>query len=93
LFVYSRSTRMALVELATLQGRGDPTLFPADPVLVWVVVVPDAEVVDFGGPDFNALGVKPPARTIARCPAYVVFDANTGRGFGAFQTCEPPFRG
>jgi hypothetical protein len=84
---------MPEVELATLQGRGAPTLFPADPVLVWVVVVPDAEVVDFGGPDFNAPGVKPPARRVARCPAYVVFDANTGRGFGAFQTCEPPFRG
>ena len=93
LFVYSRSTRMPLVELATLQGRRAPTLFPADPVLVWVVVAPDAEVVDFGGPDFNALGVKPPARATARCPAYAVFDANTGRGLGAFQTCEPPFRG
>ncbi|HYS35433.1 MAG TPA: hypothetical protein VEO01_07320 [Pseudonocardiaceae bacterium] len=93
LFVHSRSTRMPLVELATLQGRGDPTLFPADQVAVWVVVIPDAEVVEFGGPDFNALGVKPPTRRIARCPAYVVFDANTGRSFGAFQTCDPPFRG
>ncbi len=57
------------------------------------VHIPDAEVVEFGGPDFNALGVKPPTRRIARCPAYVVFDANTGRSFGAFQTCDPPFRG
>ncbi len=86
LFTTSGSTRMPLVELATF--KPNPTEFPPDPVLAWVVIVPDAEVVPWGGPDF-----KPPERRTWRCPAYVVFDANTGQGFGAFQTCEPPFRG
>jgi hypothetical protein len=90
-FADSGSTRMPRVELATL--RPNPTEFPPDPVLAWVVVVPDAEVVEIGGPDFTAAGIKPPARRTWRCPAYTVFDAMSGRGFGAFQTCEPPFRG
>jgi hypothetical protein len=90
-FADGGSTRMPRVELATL--RPNPTQFPPDPVLAWVVVVPDAKVVDFGGPDFTAAGVRPPAPRTGRCPAYTVFDATTGRGFGAFQTCEPAFRG
>ncbi len=89
-FADSGSTRMPRVELATLWPN--PTEFPPDPVLAWVVVVPDAEVVEFGVSDFT-FSVKPSARRTWRCPAYTVFDATTGRGFGAFQTCEPPFRG
>jgi hypothetical protein len=91
-FVHSGSTRMPRVELATLLGNSTAE-FPPGPVLVWVVVVPDAEVVEFGGPDFTVVGGKPPARKVWRCPGYTVFDAMSGRGFGAFQTCEPRFRG
>jgi hypothetical protein len=58
------------------------------PVLAWIVVYPDAEEVLFG-PDF----APPTARGAGRCPAYVVVDATSGRGRGAFQTCEPPYRG
>jgi hypothetical protein len=61
---------------------------PVRPTLVWIVVYPDAEVVEFGRPDF----APPPAR-VWRCPAYVVVDAASGRGWGAFQTCDPPYRG
>jgi hypothetical protein len=61
---------------------------PVRPALAWVVVYPDAEVVEFGRPDF----APPPAR-VWRCPAYVVVDAASGRGWGAFQTCDPPYRG
>jgi hypothetical protein len=60
---------------------------PVRPTLVWVLVYPDAEVVEFG-PDY----APPPAR-VGRCPAYVVVDATSGRGWGAFQTCDPPYRG
>jgi hypothetical protein len=62
---------------------------PMRPALAWIVVYPDAEVVSFGGPDF----APPAARVRGRCPAYVVVDATSGRGWGAFQTCEPPYRG
>jgi hypothetical protein len=47
-------------------------------------------VVDFGGPDFNH---DPHPARVRRCPAYVVVDATSGRGWGAFQTCDPPYRG
>jgi hypothetical protein len=91
LFDHFPSTRMPLVELATLQPN--PSMLPPDPLLVWVVVVRDAEEITLGGPDYSVLGVKPPARRLRRCPAYTVFDATTGRALVAFQTCEPPFRG
>ena len=61
---------------------------PVRPTLAWIVVYPDAEVVEFGRPDF----APPPAR-VSRCPAYVAVDATSGRGWGAFQTCDPPYRG
>jgi hypothetical protein len=61
---------------------------PVRPSLAWIVVYPDAEVVQIGGPDF----ASPPAR-VQRCPAYVAVDATSGRGWGAFQTCDPPYRG
>lgn len=61
---------------------------PARPALAWIVVYPDAKVVEFGRPDF----APPPAR-VWRCPAYVVVDANSGQGWGDFQTCQPPYRG
>jgi hypothetical protein len=74
------------VKLADYSSR-DNGEGPARPALAWVVVYPDAEVVEFG-PDF----APPPAR-VWRCPAYVVVDATSGRGWGAFQTCDPPYRG
>jgi hypothetical protein len=62
---------------------------PARPALAWVVVYPAAKPPGFGGPDFApaAAGVR------GRCPAYVVVDASSGRGWGAFQSCQPPYRG
>jgi hypothetical protein len=61
---------------------------PVQPTLTWIVVYPDAEVVELGRPDF----APPPAR-VWRCPAYVVVDATSGRRWGAFQTCAPKYRG
>jgi hypothetical protein len=61
---------------------------PVRPVLAWIVVYPDAEVVLFG-PDI----APPDARVAGRCPAYVVVDATSGRRWGSFQTCDPPYRG
>jgi hypothetical protein len=61
---------------------------PARPALAWVVVYPDAKVVEYGRPDF----APPPAR-VRRCPAYVVVDANSGQGWGDFQSCPPSYRG
>jgi hypothetical protein len=61
---------------------------PVRPTLAWVVVYPDAEEVVFG-PDFGPSA----ARKAGRCPAYVVVDATSGRGWGSFQTCDPPYRG
>jgi hypothetical protein len=61
---------------------------PVRPVLAWIVVYPDAKEVLFG-PDLT----PPAARVPGRCPAYVVVDATSGRGWGAFQTCQPPYRG
>jgi hypothetical protein len=61
-----------------------------DPVrraLVWVAVDPDHASFE-SGPDF-----KPAARHPGRCPLYVVVDATSGRGYGAWQTCDPPYRG
>jgi hypothetical protein len=62
---------------------------PARPALAWVVVYPDAKEAPFGGPDIAPAA----ARVRGRCPLYVVVDASSGRGWGAFQTCEPPYRG
>jgi hypothetical protein len=61
---------------------------PARPALAWVVVYPDALTVPFG-PDIAPAS----ARVRRRCPAYVVVDASSGQGWGAFQTCPPPYRG
>jgi hypothetical protein len=61
---------------------------PIRPVLAWVVVYPDAEVVEFGRPDF-----APPPDRVQHCPAYVGVDAISGQLLGAFQTCDPPYRG
>jgi hypothetical protein len=74
------------VKLADYRNRGAG---PDRPVLAWIVVYPDAKEVPFGGPDF----VPPAARVRGRCPAYVVVDASSGQGWGAFQTCQPPYRG
>lgn len=62
---------------------------PTRPVLVWVAVDPEHPVVEVGGPDFG------PAETrdSGRCPMYVAVDAASGRGYGAWQTCDPPYRG
>lgn len=62
---------------------------PVRPALAWIVVYPDAKEVPFGGPDFAPAA----ARVRGRCPAYVVVDATSGQGWGAFQTCQPPYRG
>jgi hypothetical protein len=62
---------------------------PVRPVLAWIVVYPDAKEVSVGGPDFAPAA----ARVRGRCPAYVVVDATSGQGWGAFQTCQPPYRG
>jgi hypothetical protein len=64
------------------------------PKLAWIVVYPDAEDVSMGGgPEFGP-DFKPDApRKVGRCPAYVVVDVTSGRGWGAFQTCVPPYRG
>jgi hypothetical protein len=60
---------------------------PVRPRLAWIVVYPDAEEVSFG-PDF-----RPDNEPVGRCPAYVAVDAASGRGWGSFQTCDPPYRG
>ena len=62
---------------------------PVRPTLAWIVVYPDAEVVSVGGPDFGPDTPRP----VGRCPAYVAVDATSGRGWGSFQTCDPPYRG
>jgi hypothetical protein len=54
----------------------------------WIVVYPDAEMVTFG-PDFRPETDQP----AGRCPAYVAVDATSGRAWGSFQTCDPPYRG
>jgi hypothetical protein len=46
--------------------------------LVWVVVVPDVPVVEFGP------GSGPPNDA---CPSYTPVDATTGRPFGTWQHC------
>jgi hypothetical protein len=61
---------------------------PVRPSLAWIVVYPDAEEVLFG-PDL----APPAARVAGRCPAYVVVDAVSGRGWGSFQACDLPYRG
>jgi hypothetical protein len=76
--------QVKLADYSSRTGEG-----PTRPVLVWIVVYPDAEEEVVFGPDFG----PPAARGAGRCPAYVVVDATSGRGRGAFQTCEPPYRG
>jgi hypothetical protein len=76
------------VKLADYRG-GDNGEGPVRPALAWIVVYPDAREVSFGGPDFAPAA----ARVRGRCPAYVVVDASSGQGWGAFQTCQPPYRG
>ena len=66
---------------------------PVRPKLAWIVVYPDAEGVSVGGPEFGPDFAQPAPRKTQRCPAYVVVDAASGRGWGAFQTCQPPYRG
>jgi hypothetical protein len=60
---------------------------PVRPVLAWIMVYPEAEVVDHG-PDFARPTAQP-----RRCPVYVGVDATGGRLLGALQACDPPFRG
>jgi hypothetical protein len=74
------------VKLANYRNGGAG---PARPVLAWIVVYADAREPAFGGPDFAPAA----ARVRGRCPAYVVVDATSGQGWGAFQTCQPPYRG
>jgi hypothetical protein len=82
---FFRTGRAPEVKLAdyrnTLQG-------PAQPVLVWVAIDPASVVVDHG-PDFRPARTGPPDR----CPLYLAVDAGTGRGYGAWQTCDPPYLG
>ena len=75
------------VKLATYSNR-DNGEGPVRPALAWIVVYPDAKEILFGPDLAPAAGHVP-----GRCPAYVVVDANSGRGWGAFQTCQPPYRG
>jgi hypothetical protein len=77
--------RLPEVKLADYSDRFQG---PMRPVLAWVVVDPRAEVVEHG-PDFAARA----AGGRDRCPLYVFVDAATGRGYGAIQTCQPPYRG
>jgi hypothetical protein len=81
------------VKLADYSSR-DNGEGPVRPTLAWIVVYPDAEIVSMGGgPEFGP-DFKPPApRQVGHCPAYVVVDAASGRGWGSFQTCDPPYRG
>jgi hypothetical protein len=60
-----------------------------DPVraLVWVAVDPEHASFE-SGPD-----LRPATDGAGRCPLYVVVDAASGRGYGAWQTCDPPYRG
>ena len=75
--------QVKLANYSSRTGEG-----PARLVLAWIVVYPDAEQVLFG-PDFT----PPDSLGAGHCPAYVVVDATSGRGWGAFQTCEPPYLG
>jgi hypothetical protein len=52
--------------------------------LVWVVVVPDTPVVDFG-PDVGK--EERLARPAQRCPAYTPVDAVTGEPLGMWHHC------
>jgi hypothetical protein len=52
--------------------------------LVWVVVIPDALVVDFG-PDVGK--EERLARPAQRCPTYAPVDAVTGEPLGTWQGC------
>jgi hypothetical protein len=92
------------VRLATFTDPDFPT--PVGPghrlvprplrVLVWVVVVPDVPVVEFGpgggpefGPDFKpdaGPGPGPGGRTAA-CPTRTPVDALTGKPLGTWQEC------
>jgi hypothetical protein len=84
------------VRLATFTDPDFPT--PVGPghrlvsrplrVLVWVVVVPDVPVVEYGpefGPDFKP-DAGPGGRTAA-CPTRTPVDALTGKPLGTWQEC------
>jgi hypothetical protein len=67
---------------------------PVRPTLTWIVVYPDAEDISMGGGPESGPDFAPPApREVGHCPAYVVVDATSGRRWGAFQTCDPKYRG
>jgi hypothetical protein len=76
--------QVKLADYSSRTGEG-----PLHPVPAWIVVYPDANEASIGGPDFAPAA----ARVRGHCPAYVVVDATSGRGWGAFQTCQPPYRG
>ena len=75
--------QVKLADYSSRTGEG-----PVRPVLTWIVIYPDAKEVLFG-PDVASASTQ----VAHRCPAYVVVDATSGRGWGAFQTCHPPYRG
>ena len=82
------SPRAPEVKLADFSNS---LLGPRRPVLVWVVVDPDAEMVP-AGPAYPP-GMARPRVGPSRCPLYAFVDATTGRGYGAIFTCEPPYEG
>jgi hypothetical protein len=64
-------------------GPGRRLVPVAKRALVWVVVVPDTPLVDFGLP----IGLEdPPARQDA-CPTYTPVDAVTGQQLGTWHHC------
>jgi hypothetical protein len=92
------------VQAGSLKGLFDPRrppevkladysnslLGPRRPVLVWVVVDPNAESLP-SGPVYPPGKSRPVQRY--RCPLYGFVDATTGRGYGARFTCELPYQG
>jgi hypothetical protein len=81
-------SRKPSVRLATFTDPDFPEPDPADPnhrlhpvavrALVWLVVVPDVPVVEFGP--------NPPYPSRA-CPTYTPVDAATGKPFGVWHHC------
>jgi hypothetical protein len=67
-------------------GPGHRLVPAATRALVWVVVVPDVPVVEFGGPVLPP-GVKQPARRQWACPVYAPVDAVTGQNLGWWHDC------
>ena len=83
---YFRSGQPPEVRLADFSRRFHD---PVRRALVWVAVDPEHPELRIGGPDFGPGYAGDPGR----CPLYVVVDATSGRGYGAWQTCDPPYRG